>query len=119
MSAFINFKAASSPTPLGLSVLSRKLNPLQGVVYLLMYSLCYKGSSYKRMRPISYIYVMHLVNSMYQIEVSKRQVRRCVDKIVSLGLLERKTAVYARQYGNAILPTKTSYYRISTPSPST
>lgn len=102
-------------TVIGHASLLRKLNPIQLFVYNMVFSLCYKGMCYKRMRPISYIYVANELNRIYKINLTKRQVRRCIDKIVSLGLLERKTAVFVKQYGSQLLPTKTSYYRLPSP----
>lgn len=101
-------------TAIGHATLLKKLSPVQIFVYNMLFSLCYKGNCYKRMRQISYIYVANELNNMYGLNISKRQVRRAVDKIVRLGLVERKTAVFVKLYGTRNLPTKTSYYRICT-----
>lgn len=114
-SEFAPLKEIIPLTAIGHASLLRKLNPLQLLVYTMVYSLCFKGSAYKRMREISYIYVANELNRIYKLCVTKRQVRRSVDKIVKLGLIERKTASYLKQYGSQLLPTKTSYYRIVSP----
>lgn len=115
MTAFKQIKYIMTSSPLGHAVLIKKLTPVQLFVYNMMFSLCYKGKSYKRMREISYIYVSNELNRMYDLNLSKRQVRRTVDKLVRLGLIERRTATFKRQYGTRLLPTKASYYRVPTP----
>lgn len=115
MTAFEAFKEIAPTTLVGHCALLKKLNPKQLFVYNMIFSLCYKGKSYKRMREISYIYVANELNNMYGLGITKRQVRRAVDKLVALGLVERKTATFLKIYGTQLLPSKTSYYRIKTP----
>lgn len=108
-------KALKSSAPASVALI-RKLSPRYLFVYLMLFSLCYKGKHYKRMREISYIYLSNELCRMYGANfATKRQVRRACDKIVSLGLIERSTASFLKPYGTQLLPTKTSYYRISTP----
>lgn len=89
-----------------------KLTPIQLFVFLMMFSLCYKGSSKKRMREVSYIYISNSIKELYGIEITARQVRRSVDKLVKLEFIERKTASFVKQYGTQMLPTKRSFYRL-------
>lgn len=111
----MSFKSIISTTPLQFAVSVRKLSPLYLLVFNMLFSLCYKGKSYKQMRSISYVYVANELNRLYQVQISVRQVRRAVDKIVSLGLIERRTASFKRKYGSKLLPTKQSYYRLLSP----
>jgi len=67
------------------------------------------------MREISYNYIGNSMKKQHSIELTKRQVKYAVDKIVSLGLLERKTAHFKSLVGSQWLPDKASYYRLPSP----
>jgi len=109
-----SLKSLISSSVTGQWLAIRKLSALQLQVYLMFYSLCYKGSRIKSMREISYQYVGSAINTMYGTKLNKRTVKYVADKLVKLGLLERKTTHFKKLYGNTLLPTKSSYYRLNT-----
>lgn len=91
----------------------RLLSPVHLQIYLLFYSLCYKGNRIKSMRQISYAYIASELKKRYNVELTKRQIKYAADKLVSVGLLDRVTASYRRQIGDKLLPDKASYYRLT------
>lgn len=99
---------------LGQYVAVHKLSPVHLQIYLLLYSLCYKGNRIKSMRQISYSYLATAINKMYGTNLNKRTVKYGCDKIVSLGLMDRVTTRFKRQIGTQLLPDKASFYRIHT-----
>ena len=109
---FINMKALINSSLTGHFISVHKLSPLHLQIYLVTYSLCYKGTRIKSMRQISYAYIGSFIKSRYGIEVTKRQIKYGMDKIVSLGLVERITTNFVRNVNGQLLPDKASYYRL-------
>jgi hypothetical protein len=75
-------------------------------VYLMYFSLCYKGS---RIRCYREIKVMGVGKSL---GLSYTQVRHSLKKIIKLGLLEKITTTFQREQGTVKLWTMASYFRI-------
>ena len=75
-------------------------------VYLLMHSLCFKGSRCNVPREIKTNGIAKTLGLTY------KQTRLCIDKIVGLGLLEKWSTTFKQQHGTQQLWTKTAYYRL-------
>lgn len=84
--------------------LIRALKDNEIKVYLLMHSLCYKGKSINSPREIKTNGIARTLNLTY------KQTRRSIEKLVRLGLFERYTAKFRDNEG---LPRCSSFYRIS------
>lgn len=91
-----------------------KLSPVYLHIFLMAFTLCYKGRHYRKMIYISHNGIIYQLKTIYQIEVSRQQVERAMAKFISLGLLERKTACFITNDRGHLYPTKKSYYRLLT-----
>lgn len=92
----------------------RRLSPLYIHIFLMVFSLCYKGKHYRRMIYISHEGIIMQLKRMYDLDISRQQVTRAMNKFISLGLVERKTAHFVKPVGGILTPQKMSYYRLST-----
>lgn len=112
MTPFKSLKQIIPLTSIGLATNIRKLNPIQLHIFLMLYSFCYKGKRYKSMNLINSRGIKIQIKEIYGIEITRRQFDYACSKIVKLGLLDRRVAIFSKKIGNTLLPTKNSYYRL-------
>lgn len=112
MTGFVSLSKILPKSVIGIAVGVHKLTPTQLLVFLQYYSHCYKGSRYRSMNLINSRGIRLELLRIYGLELSRQQIERSTAKIVKLGLLERKTAVFAMTIGTQKFPTKVSYYRL-------
>jgi len=77
-------------------------------VFLLMYSLCYKGTRTKSPRRLATNRIAKSTSLSY------KQVRGAIDKIVKLRLLQKYTTTFPEKHGTQTLWSSACYYRIMT-----
>lgn len=116
MPAFMPLKAIMPLSAIGRTVAIHSLKPVYLHIFLMIFSLCYKGKHYKKMTAINYHGIIGELDRIYGIKVSRHQIKRAVAKFVSLGLLEVKTAKFGKLVGTQYLPTTTVYMRLYTQS---
>lgn len=112
--SFTPLSNALNLTAVGRASQIRRLNPLQLHIFLLMYSMCFKGHSFRRFNAINSYGVKQQLKLLYNLEITRRQFDYACSKFVKLGLLERTVANFPKTYGSQTLYTKTSFYRIRT-----
>ena len=86
----------------------------QLLVFLMYFSLCYKGTHKRQMRPITLNFIRSQLDTLYQLKLSHRQVEYATTRLISHGLLERRTASFKQRVGTQLLPGRQSFYRLMT-----
>lgn len=111
--SFMPLKSILPLTAIGRASNIHKLSPVYLHIFLMAFTLCYKGRHYKKMIYISHDGIIYQLKKIYNIDVSTDQVKRAMHKFISLGLLERKTAIYVTPHKGKLYPVKKSYYRLA------